>query len=239
MTEAFKPQRPASLGPIESEVLDVLGRDARADALVIGGGIALKHYVDLRPTHDIDAWWSESSDPAALTAIEAALAAVAERHALTLRRRKTRAGEMHSFDLQQHGRTVFSFQVASRDIELAAPSRSSWGNLKLESLADTLGSKMTALVARGAPRDFLDVRAACDSGLSTVEAMWELWGKKNPGESSADAKREVLRHLAAIELRNPLSGVAPTDRDRLFETRRWFREVFAGASPLQGEEEKE
>jgi len=219
MTDAPKPQRPVSLGPLESEVLDLLGRDSRAANIILGGGIALKHYVDLRPTHYIDAWWSENADQSSLDAIESVLSTVAARHGLSLRRRMTRASEMQSFDLQRDSQTLFSFQVVTRDIQLHIPSQSSWGALKLESLADTLGSKMTALVARGAPRDFLDVKAVCDYGISTAKVLCELWEKKNPGESAATAKREVLRHLYAIELRTPLTELSPEERERRAEAR--------------------
>lgn len=45
----------------------------------------------------------------------------------------------------------------------------------IETVRDNVASKMNALVDRGAPRDFLDIRAVIVKGLVSVEECWALW----------------------------------------------------------------
>jgi len=103
---------------------------------------------------------------------------------------------------------------------------------------------MNALVNRGAPRDFRDIREIVAAGIATAERCWELWAAKNPGRDVGEARREVQRLLAEIEARRPLERLEPAERERATELRAWFRDVFAaeqtplghGEEPPQGEE---
>lgn len=52
------PKPPSRLGPFAREVLEFLAGHDEAAEIVIGGGIALAHYVDYRDTFDLDAWWA-------------------------------------------------------------------------------------------------------------------------------------------------------------------------------------
>ena len=92
---------------------------------------------------------------------------------------------------------------------------------------------MTALVERGAPRDFRDVYALCEAGLCTPETCWELWRlRQTQAGSDADFHRAylaVLTHLERIILQRPLEKITDAAaRQQAARLRRWFREVFVG-----------
>jgi predicted nucleotidyltransferase component of viral defense system len=87
-------------------------------------------------------------------------------------------GDVDSVELQQDGRTVFSFQVARRSAHLEEPISAGWIEVPLDSLADLVSSKMVALVERGAPRDFLDIYTLCQAGLLSVADCWALWRRQ-------------------------------------------------------------
>ena len=55
------PQPPADLHPLVRAILEGLQQQPDAAALVIGGGVALKHYLDYWPTKDLDAWWGPNT----------------------------------------------------------------------------------------------------------------------------------------------------------------------------------
>jgi predicted nucleotidyltransferase component of viral defense system len=99
--------------------------------------------------------------------------------------------------------------------------------LRIETLADNLGSKMNALVQRGAPRDLLDIREAVAAGLVTSQDCWELWERKNPGLAIHAGKMEVARRLEELELRRPLRSLADAaERERAAQARAWYRNTF-------------
>ncbi len=64
--------------------------------------------------------------------------------------------------------------------EIDPPIRSPWGRFPMETLEDNVASKMMALVSRGAPRDFVDVKAVVDAGLVTAKRCWQLGEAKGP-----------------------------------------------------------
>lgn len=84
-----------------------------------------------------------------------------------------------SVELRIAGKKVFSFQVASRSAQLDAPERLPWADVSLDSLNDLIASKMTALVERGAPRDFRDVYTLCERGLTSARESWGLWAERS------------------------------------------------------------
>jgi hypothetical protein len=217
--------RPSQLDPLTERVLLLLSGRPEGDQIVLGGYLALQHYVDYRTTHDIDAWWRSRADPSAETVIRQVMQQVAAETQMALRER--RFGDTLSFELAQEGQQRFSFQIAARSIAVEEPQPSAWPPLQIETLADNIGAKMNALVNRGAPRDFLDVHAVVDRGLLTTDRCWELWQAKNPGASAESGKRNILLHLAGLESRRPIDSIAdPQARERARHVRHWFTHVF-------------
>ena len=217
--------RPRQLDPLAERVLSLLSARPEGDQIVLGGYLALQHYLDYRTTHDIDAWWSTRADPAAEKAIRQVMRQVAGEAQMALRER--RFGDTLSFELAQEGQQRFSFQIAVRSIAVEEPQPSAWPPLRIETLADNIGAKMNALVNRGAPRDFLDVHAVVDAALLTPRRCWELWQAKNPGGSTEAARQNLLLHLAGLDLRRPLESITdPQSRERAQRVRQWFKDVF-------------
>ena len=152
-------------------------------------------------------------------------AAVAKRHGLEFGVRTWR--ETESYELKSGAKKLFSFQISERSIQLDEPLESPWPPVKIETFRDNLGSKMSALVDRGAPRDFLDVYELVTRGFSSPQSSWDLWCQKNPGKNVDGARLQVLHHLEAIEARRPLEGIEDTEqRERAKALRDWVREVF-------------
>lgn len=226
-----EPHRPGRIDPLAAEMLEILRDSPAAGEIVLGGYFALQHYADYRPTRDLDAWWRTGRTEEALEAIRWASKAVAERHGMKVREREW--GETVSLDLARGEKTVFSFQIALRSLELDPPVESAWPPILLESFSDNVGAKMNALVQRGAARDFLDIREVVTRGLVSVEECWDLWSRKNPGRSRTAARANALKHLEAIEQRRPLEEIPdPPTRDAARRTRAWIREtLLAPSSP--------
>ena len=182
--QAPQPTPPRQLDPIVREILEQLRNQSAAATIVLGGGVAFKHYLDYRDTHDLDAWWSPSATlperEAAITAFRALLQPIANRHGVQVNER--RFSDVVSLELYDSAKrkAICSLQVASRDRYIGSPTPTAWPPLEIEALTDTLASKMTALISRGAPRDMLDVYTACLHGLTTAGELWTLWQEKNP-----------------------------------------------------------
>lgn len=224
------PRVPQSLHPLAREILEGLQGHPEARAIVLGGGVALQHYLDYRTTVDLDAWWGEGARPDVESLLRRVLAAVAARHGLELGERQAGHSMTRSFELKEKGRKLFSFQIAPRDVELEAPRASAWPPVQLETLRDNLGAKMNALVGRGAPRDFLDVHALCQAGIARVEECWQTWREKNPGADIVQAKVTVLEHLSALEGRRPLEKIeSGVEREAARGLRLWARSVLCAA----------
>ena len=223
------PVKPVLLDSLAAELLDQLAHQPAARCIVLGGYFALKHYHDYRVSHDIDAWWDEAageSERAQMRRIlTQVLSWIAQSRSLDLRQRKF--GDTESWELRQDQRAVFSFQISARTVRLEPYLASPWPPLQIESLADNVGSKMNALVQRGAPRDLLDLKEAVDAGLVSPRDCWLLWEQKNPGLDPQAAKLEVTRRLEELALRRPLHLIADTaERERAAAVRCWYRDVF-------------
>jgi Nucleotidyl transferase AbiEii toxin, Type IV TA system len=217
--------RPLHIDPLAERILGLLAGQPQAGEIVLGGYFALRHYLDYRMTHDIDAWWKTRLNPATEDIIRQAMihTAAAER----LESRERRFGETISFELVREGRRTFSFQIAVRSIAIEPPLPSSWPPILIETLADNVGSKMNALVDRGSPRDFTDIRRVVEADLVSAAQCWKLWSIKNPGLYAAQAKQKVLFHLAALEGRRPLDDIQDSqERAKAQAVRRWFSEEF-------------
>lgn len=229
-----EPKRPSQLSDNAERTLQALADGGLGHKLSLGGALGLLHYLDYRTTHDVDAWWIPSTTQEdrdrVLQTIEETLEPFGE-----VRRRTW--GEVVSIELKAGGKTVFSFQVASRSAQLEALERLPWANVALDSLADLIASKMTALVERGAPRDFRDIYTLCDRGFTSARDCWELWAQRQEkAGSAADRRRAVLAaqtHLARVSKHRPLEAITdPEQRDEAMRVRSWFAEVLLHAEFL-------
>ena len=218
-------QKPRRIDPLAEKVLMLLSSKPPAGEVVLGGYFALQHYADYRSTHDIDAWWKTRADPAAEQVIRDAMSEVAAAEGFKLVER--RFGETISFELVREGKRRFSFQIAVRSVQLEPPVQSAWPPILIETLSDNIGSKMNALVDRGTPRDFTDIRHLVQAQLTTPQRCWQLWQAKNRNGATDAAKQKMLLHLSALEARRPLEKIADEkERQRAGDVRRWFRDEF-------------
>lgn len=237
---SVQPQPPADLDPLASEVLERLSLHPEASFVVLGGHFALKCYLDYRPTHDLDGWWSrglssrQRSD--ARSVIQKVAAEVAGEHGLSIVERSWGDTEALDFQRSTSGRpqTIFSIQIAERTVELEPPIPSPWPPIPMETLRDNLASKMNALVARGAPRDFRDVYQVVHAGLVTVTECWELWQVKNEGLQLGVAKAQVVKHLESIALRRPLEQLVEPERTVAQALRQWVLDDLIGEFDFPG-----
>jgi len=89
-------------------------------------------------------------------------------------------------------------------------------------LPDLIATKMVALVERGAPRDFRDIYALCQAGLTSVADCWGLWRERQErAGSDADPHRArvaVETQLTRITLHRPLERI--TDLEERAESER-------------------
>jgi hypothetical protein len=224
----IQPQQPSHLSPYARACLDSLVKANLADRISLGGGFGLFHYLDYRPTHDVDAWWSESLTDAQKQAVVQALKTSLSNFGSV---RVRTWGDVVSVELSQDGKIVFSFQIAARTQTLEAPISAGWIEVPLDSLADLVASKMTALVERGNPRDFLDIFTLCQAGLLSMEECWALWRRRQRlAGSDADGSRARLAietHLERIALQRPLEKIADMgQREQAQQLRDWFINKF-------------
>lgn len=219
------PTPPSRLGAFAREVLEFLAGHDEAAEIVIGGGIALAHYIDYRDTFDLDAWWAVSPTGPANKLLDEAMQAVATRHGLTCARRAW--GETVSLELLDGQRKVFSLQIAPRDRYLDATLEAAWPPVRIETLRDNVASKMTALVERGAPRDLRDIHELCRRGLVTGGECWQLYEQKNPGYATPEAAAKVLHSLERLETQRPLQSITDDrQREEAATVRQWYRDIF-------------
>lgn len=225
MLSDAQPVPPGSLGTYSREVLEFLSGHAAAAEIVIGGGVALAHYVDYRDTFDLDAWWASAPTSAARELMAEAMRRVAERHGLTVSHRSW--GETESLELVDGQRKVFSLQIAARDRFLDPTLEAAWPPVRIETLRDNVAAKMTALVERGAPRDLRDIHQLCLRGIASVDECWALYLQKNPGQDAAVAADKILHSIEGVEMRRPLDSIASdAGRRDAAAVRTWYREIF-------------
>lgn len=223
-----KSSQPAHLSVYMQACLNALADQGLGEAISVGGGIGLLHYLDYRTTHDVDAWWTD----AATQPVRTEVIRVLETTLAPYGQIKTRAwGDVVSVELAVEEQIVFSFQIAARDVQLEPLAKLPWADVWLDSLPDLVASKMVALIERGAPRDFRDIYAVCQAGLTTPEQCWMLWRRRQQlaGSDSEQARAglAIETHLARIEQHRPLSQIeAASARVQAEQVRTWFREVF-------------
>lgn len=225
-----RPHQPDNLHPLSRELLENLAGHAEAAEIVIGGGVALSHYLQYRETVDLDAWWRAEPRADALALLERAMQAIASRHGFDYRRRSW--GETDSLELLQGNRKQFSFQISRRTLALDNAIPSAWQPVWIETLRDNVASKMTALVQRGAPRDFLDIYQLCTRNVVSMAECWTWFMEKNPGVTVDEAKRKIIARLAMIETTRPLETIAgDAAREQSARVRDWYHCVFATTTP--------
>ena len=110
------PVEPGGLPPLAVQILTAISRAPWASRIILGGGIALKHYADFRETCDIDAWWNGAADAGVRADLGRILADVARSHGRRLVIRRFGATDSFDFVNDQTGAKEFSFQIALRDI---------------------------------------------------------------------------------------------------------------------------
>ena len=227
------PRVPSNLNPLSLALLESLRGEPAAAWIVLGGGVALSHYLEFRQTYDLDAWWERDLPPGAahnaIALLRARMNELAAAQGLEVNERNW--GDTHSLELLRAGRKVFSFQIAPRDIALDPSREAEWSPLRLESFLENLAAKMKALVNRGAPRDFADVTALCEAGYVEPAECWDLWLKKTPHGNVAEAKLAVLRTLEQIVTRRPLAQITDDmNRRAAARVRSFIRHKFCAIS---------
>ena len=55
---AKRPRRPTHLPDYAEACLQALADHGMGKKISLGGALGLLHYLDYRPTHDVDAWWA-------------------------------------------------------------------------------------------------------------------------------------------------------------------------------------
>ena len=219
------PRRPTNIPAYAETCLQALVASGLNDKISLGGAFGLLHYLDYRATHDVDAWWDASATrqekDQVIAAIERALNAYGQVQ-------KRAWGDVVSVELVQANKTAFSFQIAQRSAQLQPSRSATWIDVALDSFPDLLAGKMVALIERGAPRDFRDIFALCNAGLTTPRKCWNVWRQRQKlAGSDSDTRRAQLAietHLARIALHRPLDTIPdPGQREEAEQVRAWFR----------------
>ncbi len=222
----LRPKPPKNLNPLARELLESLAGHAEAAEIVLGGGVALSHYLEYRDTVDLDAWWRTEPSDAACALVQQCMMELATKHGFTYRRRTW--GETESLELLRGSQKAFSFQISKRTLYLNEAISAEWQPLWIETLQDNVGSKMTALVLRGAPRDFLDIYELVHRSIISIADCWRLWGLKNPGVSEDEARRKICARIEMIEAARPLAAIQPAAaREKAALVRAWYRTTFS------------
>lgn len=225
----MKISKPAKIDEFALACLESLKNSALGKYIVLGGAFGLAHYHEYRTTKDIDAWWTEDAGEKEKERLINLLEGILKTFGKVVVRR---FGDVVSVDLRQGNQVVFNFQIAGRSALLKAPSESPWPPIALDSFEDLVASKMTALIERGAPRDFLDIYELCRQRLTTVAQCWELWEEREKKRGVASPNLELgceglLLHLSRIEKTRPLESINDlTQRKHAREVRNWFKHEF-------------
>ena len=95
--QPLQPTTPKNLNPLARELLESFAGHAEAAEIVLGGGVALSHYLEYRDTVDVDAWWRQERSADVVRFAEQCMMEMAARHGLNFRRRTW--GETESLEL--------------------------------------------------------------------------------------------------------------------------------------------
>lgn len=222
---------PSHISFFAEACLNALVENDLGNKISLCGALALLHYIDYRTTHDVDAWWNESTTSEERAKVIAVLEKILEEFGVV----KTRSwGDVVSVELSQENRTVFSFQIALRSVRLEPSITLPNLNVLTDGLDDLLASKMVALVERGAPRDFRDIFTACQANIVTPQRCWELWSRRQELAGSdtniTRAKLAIETHLTRIAQLRPLDRIENAEqREQAQRLRTWFSEELLHA----------
>ena len=209
--------------------LEALQRSGLGKFIVLGGALGLSYYYEYRTTKDVDAWWTEEAGERDKERVIALVGKTLETEGEVVVRR---FGDVVSVDLRKEDQVIFNFQIAARSARLREPVASDWSPVTVDSFEDLVASKMTAVIERGAPRDFLDIFEICKHTSITISKCWELWKEREAkkGNRSPDPRlgcEGLLLHLSRIEKLRPLSSIDdPEQRTCAEELRTWYRYEF-------------
>ncbi len=224
-----QPKRPTHIPAYADVCLQALADQNLGDKISLGGAFALLHYLDYRSTYDVDAWWQGSTTSQEKRQVIEALEQALDQYGQVKRRS---FGDVVSIELAtEQKKKVFSFQIAERSAQLQPSTPAQWTNVLLDNFFDLLASKMTALVQRGAPRDFRDIYAICQAGLATPYQCWQWWQRRQQlTGDDADferAKMAISGHLERIEQYRPLATIADqAQQQQAALVRTWYRKEF-------------
>lgn len=220
---------PKSLTNFARVCLETLSKSTLGQFITLGGAVGLSLYHEFRTTKDVDAWWTPDATGNDKESVISLIKITLENYGTAIVRR---FGDVVSLDLRQENKVVFNFQIASRSALLRQPIESPWSPVTLDSFDDLVASKMTALIERGAPRDFLDIYEICHTKLATITRCWDLWQEReiNRGITEPDkqiAHEAILLHLSRIEKSRPLETIADSNqRNQAKKIRVWFKNEF-------------
>lgn len=226
--KTIQPKQPNHLSPYAKACLEALVNANLADRISLGGAFGLFHYFDYRPTHDVDAWWSETVTSIEKNDVIQVLQATLEDYGNV----RVRAwGDLTSIELSQDNKTVFSFQIALRTQRLKELNVAGWINIPLDSFDDLVATKMNALIERGAPRDFLDIFTICQAKIINIQECWALWRQRQElignQHDFSKASLAIETHLQRIALQRPLDSINDHDqRQQASKVREWFMNSF-------------
>lgn len=220
---------PESLTNFAKVCLETLSKSNLGRFITLGGAVGLSLYHEFRTSKDIDAWWSPDAREIDKESVVNLLKETLETcGAVSIRR----FGDVISLDLRRENKVVFNFQIANRSAMLRQPVESPWSPVTLDSFDDLVASKMTALIERGAPRDFLDIYEICSQNLVTISECWDLWQERELKRRISEPDRQlgceaILLHVNRIEKSRPLETIADfNQRDQANKVRIWFKHEF-------------
>jgi hypothetical protein len=226
------PTIPKHINPFALATLEALQKSGLGKHLSLGGALGLALYHEFRSTKDVDAWWTSESTEADRQNVIQMLEKTLEKFGEVEVRR---FGDVVSLDLYQKGQICFNFQIARRSAQLLPFILSPWDPVKLDSFEDLVASKMTALVERGIPRDFLDIYEICHQKICSIQKCWELWKERETkrGVEHVDASlaaHAIRMHLTRIEKMRPLDSIQDGEaRRQAKKLREWFKNDFCQA----------
>jgi hypothetical protein len=224
---SIAPKKPATLDPRAERLLEWMGAQPWAHLIVLGGGVALKHYLDYRGTKDCDAWWHADATATKRSEIVAVIGVQMDEQNPGHSIKHDKWGDVDSLKLMRGARAVFSFQIADRSVQLEPYLPSCWGGVQLESLRENVAAKINALVARGAGRDFRDIYEVHHQLGFGIKELWQLWKVKNPVGDIATAKKLARVHLEGICMQRPLEEISGgAERAKAAAVREWYLTTF-------------
>lgn len=220
---------PNSLNKFSKVCLEALKNSRFGQFITLGGAVGLALYHEFRLTKDVDAWWvpeaTENDKQAVVNLLKSILETIGD---VTIRR----FGDVVSLDLRRDRKVVFNFQIANRSALLKLPVKSPWYPVTLDSFEDLIASKMTALIERGAPRDFIDIYEMCKQEYISISKCWELWQARELKRNVTTPDPQIgcealLLHLSRIERIRPLDTIGDINKkNQAKKVRDWFKYDF-------------